>query len=50
MPMALANFATRRPMLPAPTMPSVLPASSVCAVLAEVRLALQSPERVSLSW
>jgi hypothetical protein len=49
MPMAPQNFATRRPMLPMPTMPSVLPSSSVCAVVAEPRLAPQSPARVSLS-
>ncbi len=50
MPRAPQNFATRRPTLPIPTMPSVLPSSSVWAVLAEVRLAPQSPARVSLSW
>src|SRR5216117_1514822 len=46
MPSAAANFATRRPMLPTPTMPSVLPASSV---LPTTRVAPQSPFRVSVS-
>src|SRR5881296_1816804 len=45
-PIAPANFATRRPMLPTPTMPSVLPASSL---LPTMRLAPQSPRRVVLS-
>src|SRR2546421_1938958 len=50
MPMAPANFATRRPMLPTPTTPRVLPASSVLPSLAPaLRLAPQSPPRVILS-
>src|SRR5260370_16104275 len=46
MPMAPANFATRRPTLPTPTMPSVLPPSSL---LPTRERALQSPLRVALS-
>src|SRR5437016_3055916 len=50
MPMAPANFATRRPMLPTPTIPRVLPASSVLPSLAPaLRLAPQSPPRASFS-
>src|SRR3989338_6036217 len=45
MPSAPANFATRRPTLPTPTMPSVLPASSVLAP----RPPPQSPARVARS-
>ena len=45
MPSAPANFATRRPTLPTPTMPRVLPPSSVLPA----RGVPQSPARVALS-
>jgi hypothetical protein len=47
MPIAPANFATRRPTLPMPTMPSVLPASS--RVPPPRIFTDQSPARVAAS-